>query len=31
MTGVQTKANVEYVTEGEIFDESVEWAKNENP
>ena len=31
MTGVQIKATVEYVENGEKFDEAVAWAKTQNP
>lgn len=31
MTGIQVKAEVDYITEGEIFDESVEWCRGQNP
>lgn len=31
MKGIQIKGDVTYVTEGEMFDESVEWARTQNP
>ncbi len=31
MEGVQIKAKTEYITEGEIFNESVEWCREQNP
>ena len=31
MKGVQLKGTVTYITEGEMFDESVAWVKTQNP
>lgn len=31
MVGVQVKADASHVTEGEIFEEAVAWAKTQNP
>lgn len=31
MVGIQLKADAEYVTEGEVFDEAVEWVQTQNP
>lgn len=31
MTGIQIKANAEYLVEGELFAEAVSWVKGENP
>ena len=31
LNGIQVKGTVEYITEGEHFDEAVEWVKGQNP
>ncbi len=31
MKGIQIKAETEYITEGDLFDESVEWCHTQNP
>jgi predicted pyridoxine 5'-phosphate oxidase superfamily flavin-nucleotide-binding protein len=31
MAGIQLKADAEYLTEGDVFDEAVQWAKTQNP
>ncbi len=31
MAGIQLKAETEYITEGDTFDESVEWCHTQNP
>lgn len=31
MKGVQIKGEIAYITEGELFDESVNWVKTQNP
>lgn len=31
MKGIQIKGDVTYVKDGDIFDESVEWVKTQNP
>lgn len=31
MQGIQVKGDIAYITEGELFDESVDWVKTQNP
>lgn len=31
MVGIQVKAETEYITEGELFDDAVAWVATQNP